>query len=67
MMADSLFMQASIKRLGQLRSRLAREADSTITAALSCLWEKETERSGMAIQKEMDRSKSDQARISDQR
>jgi hypothetical protein len=34
---------------------LATEADAAMTAALTRLWEKETERSAFAIQKEIDK------------
>jgi hypothetical protein len=34
---------------------LATEADAAMTAALTHLWEKETERSAIAIQKEIDK------------
>jgi hypothetical protein len=43
------------KKLDSLRKRLATETDTVITAALTHLWEKETERSAIAIQKEIDK------------
>lgn len=59
MMEGPAFMRAGMKRLGRLRSGLGTKADSAITAALNCLWEKEMERNGMQIQ--MDKSKSDRS------
>jgi hypothetical protein len=44
-----------MEKLVCLRRRLATETDSAMTAALTRLWEKETERSAIAIQKEIDR------------
>jgi hypothetical protein len=38
-----------------LRRRVATEADTAINAALTRLWEKETERSAIAIRKEIDK------------
>jgi hypothetical protein len=49
------YMLASTKKLGSLRKRLATETNTVITAALTHLWEKETERSAIAIQKEIDK------------
>jgi hypothetical protein len=47
---------ASTKKLGYcLRRRVAIEVDTAITAALTRLWEKETERSAIAIRKETDK------------
>ena len=40
----------TLQKLARLKRRLATEADSTITAALTRLWEKETERSAIAMQ-----------------
>jgi hypothetical protein len=48
------YVLASRKKLGCLRRRLATEADSAVTATLTRLWEKETERCAIAIQKEID-------------
>ena len=45
----------TLQKLARLKRRLATEADSTITAALTRLWEKEAERSAIAIQKEIDK------------
>ena len=49
------YMLASTKKLDSLRKRLATETDTVIMAALTHLWEKETERSAIAIQKEIDK------------
>ena len=49
------YMLASTKRLGCFRKRLGKEANTAITTALTHLWEKETERSAIAIQKEIDK------------
>jgi len=49
------YMLASTKKIGCLRRRLATEADTAITVALTYLLEKETERSAIAIQKEIDK------------
>lgn len=45
---------ATIKKLAYLRRRLATEADLVMTAALTRLWERETEKSAVALQKEID-------------
>jgi hypothetical protein len=45
----------SMERITRLRRRLAIEVDSAITAVLSRLLDKETEKSAIAIQKEMDK------------
>ena len=45
----------SMQKLACLRRRLVVEADSAITAALTHLLKKETERSAIAIQKEIGR------------
>ena len=50
-----MYQPVSMEKLACLRRRLAIEADAAMTAALTHLWEKETERSGMAIQKEIDK------------
>jgi hypothetical protein len=44
----------SMKRIACLRGRLAIEADAAMTAALTRLWEIETEKIAIAIQKEID-------------
>jgi ABC-type Na+ transport system ATPase subunit NatA len=49
------YLLVNTKKLACLRKRLAIEADAAILAALTHLLEKETERSAVAIQKEMDR------------
>jgi hypothetical protein len=50
-----MYQLVTTKKLACLRIRLATEADSAMTAALTRLWEKETERSAIAIQKEIDK------------
>jgi len=50
-----MYHSVSIEKLACLRRRLAVEADKGTMSALTRLWEKETERSGMAIQKEIDK------------
>ena len=50
-----MYQLVTTKKLACLRTRLATEADSAKTAALTRLWEKETERSAIAIQKEIDK------------
>ena len=45
----------SMEKITRLRRRLAIEVDSAITAVLSRLLDKETEKSAIAIQKEMDK------------
>ena len=50
-----MYQLVTMKKLACLRRRLATEANSAMTAALTRLWEKETERNAMAIQKEIDR------------
>lgn len=50
-----MFHPVSIEKLACLRRRLAVEADKGMMSVLTRLWEKETERSGMAIQKEIDK------------
>jgi hypothetical protein len=50
-----MYQLVTIKKLACLRRRLATEADSSMAAALTRLWEKETERSAIAIQKEIDK------------
>jgi len=50
-----MYQFVTVEKLICLRRRLATETDSAMTAALTRLWEKETERSGIAIQKEIDR------------
>jgi len=50
-----MYQLVTTKKLACLRRRLATEADSAMTAALTRLWEKETERSAIAIQKEIDK------------
>jgi uncharacterized phage-associated protein len=49
-----MYQLVTMKRLACLRKRMETEADSAMTAALTRLWEKETERSAIAIQKQMD-------------
>ena len=51
----SMYQLVSMKKIACLRRRLAIEADSAITTALTRLLEKETERSAIAIQKEIDK------------
>jgi hypothetical protein len=51
----SMYQLVSMKKIDCLRRRLAIEADSAITTALTRLLEKETERSAIAIQKEIDK------------
>jgi hypothetical protein len=55
------YVRASTRKLGLLRARLATEADTAITAALTRLWEKETERSAIAVQKEIDKPNTPEA------
>jgi hypothetical protein len=50
-----MYQLISTEKLACLRRRLAIEADSAITTALTHLWDKETERIAIAIQKEIDR------------
>ena len=50
-----MFQPVRMEKLACLRRRLAVEADAAITAALTHLWEKETERTAIAIQKEIDK------------
>jgi hypothetical protein len=50
-----MYQAVSMEKLVYLRRRLAVEADSAITALLTHLLEKETERTGIAIQKAIDR------------
>jgi len=50
-----MYQLVSMKKISCLRRRLAIEADSAITTALTRLLEKETERSAIAIQKEIDK------------
>jgi hypothetical protein len=50
-----MYQLVSMKKIDCLRRRLAIEADSAITTALTRLLEKETERSAIAIQKEIDK------------
>jgi hypothetical protein len=50
-----MYQPVSMEKLACLRRRLASEADAAMMAALNHLWEKETERSAIAIQKEMDK------------
>lgn len=49
------YVRASTEKLDRIRARLAAGADTTVMAALTHLWERETERSAIAIQKEMDK------------
>ena len=51
-----MYQLVTLEKLACLRRRLATEADSAMTAALMRLLEKETERSAIAIQKEIDKS-----------
>jgi hypothetical protein len=50
-----MYQFVNMEKLACLRRRLAIEADTAITSTLTHLWEKETERSAIAIQKEIDR------------
>jgi hypothetical protein len=50
-----MYKPVNMEKLACLRRRLAIEADAAMMAALTHLWEKETERTGMAIQKEIDK------------
>jgi hypothetical protein len=50
-----MYQFAAMEKLACLRRRLATEADLAVTATLTHLLEKETERSAIAIQKEMDK------------
>jgi hypothetical protein len=51
-----MYQFVNVPKLACLRRRLAIEASTTITAALiHHLWDKQTERSAIAIQKEMDK------------
>jgi hypothetical protein len=50
-----MYQPVSIKKLARIRRRLKTEADEAVTAALTHLWEKETERTAIAIQKEIDK------------
>jgi signal transduction histidine kinase len=50
-----MYHRVNIEKLACLRRRLAVEADKGMMSALTRLWEKETERSGMAIQMEIDK------------
>jgi hypothetical protein len=49
-----MYQFVTIKKLADLRKRLATEADLVMTAALTRLWERETEKSAIALQKEVD-------------
>jgi hypothetical protein len=50
-----MYEPISMEKLACLRRRLVVEADAAIMAGLTNLWVKETERSGMAIQKKIDK------------
>jgi hypothetical protein len=50
-----MYLPVGMEKLACLRRRLAAEADAAITAVLTHLWDKETERSAMAIQKVIDK------------
>jgi hypothetical protein len=50
-----MYQPVSMEKLACIRRRLATEADAAMTAALTHLREKETERSAIAIQKELDK------------
>jgi hypothetical protein len=50
-----MYQIGTMKKLACLRRRLATEADSAMTGALTRLWEKETEKIAIAIQKEIDK------------
>lgn len=50
-----MYQPVSMEKLACLRRRLAFEADAAIMAALTHLCDKETERSAIAIQKEIDK------------
>ena len=54
-----MYQPVSMEKLARLRRRLAVEADAAITAVLTHLWHKETERSAIAIQKEIDKHDTD--------
>jgi hypothetical protein len=49
-----MYQFVTMRKLACLRRRLVTEADSAMTAALTWLWEKETARSAIADQKEID-------------
>jgi hypothetical protein len=49
-----MYQFVTIEKLACIRRRLATEADLVMTAALTRLWERETEKSAVAIQKELD-------------
>jgi hypothetical protein len=50
-----MYQPVSMEKLACIRRRLSVEADAAITVALTHLLEKETERTGMAIQKHIDK------------
>ena len=50
-----MYQAVSMEKIACLRRRLAVEANSATTASLTHLLEKETERTGIAIQKAIDR------------
>ena len=49
-----MYQSVSMEKLNRLRRRLAIELDSVISAELGSLFDKQTERTAMAIQKEID-------------
>ena len=52
-------MLACKRTLDWFRTRLATETDAAIVTVLTHLWDKEAERSAIAIQKEIDKEKTD--------
>ena len=50
-----MYLLITTEKLVRIRRRLTTEADAAMMAALTRLWEKETERSAIAIQKEIDK------------
>jgi hypothetical protein len=50
-----MYQPINMEKLACLRRRLATESDAAMTAVLTYLWDKETERSAIAIQKEIDK------------
>jgi hypothetical protein len=44
-----------LRQPARIRRRIAIEADAAMMAALTRLWEKETDQSAIAIQKEIDK------------
>ena len=50
-----MYQPVTMVKLARIRRRLATEANAAMTAALTHLWEKETDRTAIAIQKEIDK------------